>query len=126
MLALRRGEAARTLELLDTVSLYDHSPDAELWAGICPWSGAPSVESGTRRRGAVPHHPESSRRGSGVGPLSAGAARPRPRRDVEHETAQARKEYEGFMARWSRADSGLRPLTEARTELGTLASEKTH
>ena len=76
-LAVRRGDSARALELLDTVKPYDHAPAAEFWPRYLRGQAYLASERRARGRRPVPKHPRPSRRGPDLAAIPARASRPR-------------------------------------------------
>jgi tetratricopeptide (TPR) repeat protein len=118
-LALERGDAARALELLETVRPYDRAASAEFWPTYLRGqaylrlknhaAAAAEFQSILERRG---EHPASM-----FYPLAyLGLARATSQTDTE----SARKAYDSLLTMWSGADGGLRPLEDARDERSRL------
>jgi tetratricopeptide (TPR) repeat protein len=119
-LALRHGDSARALELLEPVRRYDHAPGAEFWPEYLRASAylqrkeAGFAESQfaaiLRHRGEVPATP--------LYPMAhLGTARAAT---MARQYDKARKSYETFFELWKQADADLAPLTEARQEYARL------
>jgi tetratricopeptide (TPR) repeat protein len=119
-LAIRRGEPARGLELLEPVGRYDHAPSAEFWPIYLRGQTYLQLKDGRAaglqfqsildHRGEVPS--------SMLYPLAhLGLARAAT---LANDTAKARKAYEDMLTLWNEADTDLQPLKEARLELSRL------
>ena len=118
IVALRQGDAARTIELLEPVRRYDHAPTGKFWPRYL--RGQAYLQMNDRRaadefqsildsRGEVPT--------SMLYPLSfLGLAR--ATRDAD--PAAARAAYTAFLDLWRDADPDLPPLAAARAELARL------
>jgi hypothetical protein len=120
ILALRRGDPARVLELLEPVRPYDHAPSAEFWpaylrgqAYLLRKDGQAAV---AQFHGILDHRGEVP--ASMLYPLAhlglARAAR------LTSDNEQARKAYEDLFVLWNTADSNLQPLKDARLERSQL------
>jgi tetratricopeptide (TPR) repeat protein len=119
-LALRHGDSAHALELLEPVRRYDHAPGAEFWPEYLRASAylqrkeaglAESQFAGIlSHRGEVPATP--------LYPMAhLGAARAAT---IARQYDKARKSYETFFELWKQADADLVPLREARQEYARL------
>jgi eukaryotic-like serine/threonine-protein kinase len=119
-LAVQRGDSARALELLDTVTPYDHAPAAEFWPrylrGLAYLQMKDGHAAGMQFQSIVDHRGEAPT--SPLYPLAhlglARAAR------LTGDLDKARRAYEGFLALWNGADSSLQPLNEARQEYAAI------
>jgi hypothetical protein len=121
-LAIRRGEPARALALLDPVKPYDHAPAAESWPAYL--RGQSYLQSKDGRSAAVQFQSILEHRGelatSPLYPLAhLGLARAAA---LAGDLARARKAYDSFFAIWNSADSTLQPLEQARAEYARLGS----
>ena len=119
-LALRGGEPARALELLDTVTPYDHAPSSEFWPpylrGLAylqlknGHAAGAQFESILKNRGQAPTSP--------LYPLAhLGVARAAV---LTGDVASARTSYERLFSLWNGADPTLQPLNDARREYAGL------
>jgi hypothetical protein len=119
-LALRRGEPGRALELLDTVTPYDHAPSSEFWPpylrGLAylqlknGHAAGAQFESILKNRGQAPTSP--------LYPLAhLGVARAAV---LTGDVASARTSYERLFSLWNGADPTLQPLNDARREYAGL------
>jgi tetratricopeptide (TPR) repeat protein len=118
--ALRRGEPARVLEILDPVKPYDWAPASELWPPYLRAQAYLSLKDGgaasaqfraiLEHRGRAPTSPLYPLAQLGLARAAALAG----------EVDEARTAYQGFFALWTGADSGLQPLEEARAEFARL------
>jgi tetratricopeptide (TPR) repeat protein len=112
--ALRQGDAARTLELLEPVTPYDHAPSAEFWPSYlrgqaylkqnAAASAAAQFQSILDHRGEGPTSPLYALAYLGMGQAEMLAG----------ERAEARASYEAGLALLSAADSDLQWLNDAR------------
>jgi tetratricopeptide (TPR) repeat protein len=119
-LALRRGEPARAVELLDIVSPYDHAPSSEFWAPYLRGQAYLQLKDGhaagaafegiLRHRGEAPTSPLYPLAHLGVARAAA----------LTGDVAGARTSYERLFSLWNDADSTLQPLNEARLEYARL------
>jgi tetratricopeptide (TPR) repeat protein len=122
--AVRRGESARALELLDPVKPYDHAPASEFWPSYL--RGQASLQSKDGRTAAAQFQSILDHRGeaptSPLYPLAhLGLARAAA---LTGDIDKARKAYEDFLALWHGADAGLQPLIEARQEHARLRTSR--
>jgi eukaryotic-like serine/threonine-protein kinase len=118
--ALRRGEPARALEILDPVKPYDWAPASELWPAYLRAQAYLSLKDGRAagaqfrailaHRGRAPTSPLYPLAHLGLGRAAA----------LSGEVGEARQAYEGFVALWNGADAGLQHLEEARAEFARL------
>jgi hypothetical protein len=118
--ALRSGNPARTLELLEPVRRYDHAPSAEFWPAYLRGQAYLQLKDGDAARaefGRILDH-------RGEVPASAlyvlahlGLARAAA---LDNDTAAARKAYDDFFSLWSEADPDLPVLQDARRERSAL------
>ena len=118
--ALKAGQPARTLELLEAVKRFDHSPVAEFWPAYL--RGEAQLQLGRHSEAAdeflsiVDHRGEMA--DSPLYPLAhLGLARARA---SAGDGAGARQSYLAFFTLWKDADSNLQPLTDARREFARL------
>jgi len=118
--ALRSGNAAGALELLEGVRPYEHAPAAELWPPYLrgqaflhlkdPTRAARAFQEVIGRRGEAPSSP-----------LYALAHLGRARAAVAaDDPAEARMAYDAFFALWREADPGLAPVRDARQQYARL------
>ena len=121
-LALQRGDTARTLEVLERVTPYDHAPSAEFWPAYLRGQAHLHAKNGAAaaaqfdnilaHRGEVPTSP--------LFPLAhLGRARAAV---LVSDIDRARSEYEEMLRLWKDADANLRALKEARLEVARLRS----
>jgi tetratricopeptide (TPR) repeat protein len=119
-LALAQGEAARVIDVLETVTPYEHAPSAEFWPAYLRGLAALRLKDGARaaasfgdilrRRGEVP--------ASMIFPLAElGAARAAA---LTGRTDEARQAYDAFARLWKDADAGLQAVRDARAEAAAL------
>ena len=118
--ASARGDAARTIELLQPVRRFDHAPSAEFWPPYLRGQAYLQLKNGQAAaaefRTIIEHRGEVP--ASMLYPLAhLGLARASA---LVHDTATARKSYEQFLTLWKSADAGLRVVTDARGEEGAL------
>ncbi len=114
-LALRRGEAARALDLLETVRPYDRAAGAEFWPNYLRGQAYLQVKNtaaaAAEFQAILDHrgeHPASM-----LYPLSyLGLARA----TAPVSSPASQQAYDGMLSTWAAADPGLRPLAEARAE----------
>jgi tetratricopeptide (TPR) repeat protein len=118
--ALRQGNAAAAVRLLEPVGSYDHAPSAEFWppylrgqaylAGADAASAAAQFRRILDRRGVAPTSPlyHLARLGSARTAALSG------------DRAAARAAYEALLAAWSGADPDVVPLQQARAEYARL------
>ena len=120
MIAIRRGDANRTLELLEPLRRFDHAPSAEFWPAYLRGQAYLRLKNGhaasaefdaiVMRRGEVP--------ASMLYPLSyLGRAHAAA---LSSDTATARKSYDRFLDLWKDADAELPALAQARSERAAL------
>ena len=118
--AVRRGESARALQLLEAVEPYDHVPAAEFWPSYLrgqaylrlkqPREAVAQFRHITDHRGEAPTSPLYSLSLLGSARASALAG------DLE----AARERYQQFLESWKAADANLAVLQEAREEYGRI------
>ena len=118
--AVRRGESARALQLLEAVEPYDHVPAAEFWPSYVrgqaylrlkqPREAVAQFGHITDHRGEAPTSPLYSLSLLGSARASALAG------DLE----AARERYQQFLESWKAADANLAVLQEAREEYGRI------
>jgi len=120
--ALQRGDAARTIELLEPVRRYDHVPSAEFWPAYLRGQAYLRLKNGRAAaaefRNIIAHRGEVPT--SMLYPLShLGLARALA---LSQDTATARQSYEQFLTLWKNADAGLRAVSEGRSEQAASGS----
>jgi tetratricopeptide (TPR) repeat protein len=118
--ALRSGNAAGALELLEGVRPYEHAPAAELWPPYLrgeaflrlkdPARAARAFQDVLGRRGEAPASPLYAL--AQVGRARAAAAADDP--------AEARTAYDAFFSLWRNSDPGLAPMRDARQQYARL------
>ena len=118
--AVRRGESARALQLLEAVEPYDHVPAAEFWPSYVrgqaylrlkqPREAVAQFGHITDHRGEAPTSPLYSLSLLGSARASSLAG------DLE----AARERYQQFLESWKAADANLSVLQEAREEYGRI------
>jgi len=118
-LALRQGEPARAVELLEPVRPYDRSAPAEFWPNYLRGQAYLQVKS--HAAAAAEFQAIVDRRGehpaTALYPLAyLGLARALSPTDP----ARARQAYGDMLRLWQEADAGLVPLAEARAEQSRL------
>jgi len=123
-LALRRGESARGLELLDPVRPYDHAPAAEFWPASLRGQAYLQLKDGRAARAQfqsiLDHRGEAPT--SPLYPLAhLGLARAAA---LDGDEEGARKAYEAFLALWKGADSSVQPLVDATAEYARLRTSR--
>jgi serine/threonine protein kinase/tetratricopeptide (TPR) repeat protein len=119
ILALKQGQPAAALELLEPVRQYDHAPTAKFWPRYL--RGQAYLELGDGMRAAAEFKSILDSRGevpsSMLYPLAhLGMARA----TADTDSDASRNAYESFLALWSNADDRLTPLEAARAELSRL------
>ena len=119
-LALQQGHAARAVDLLAPVAVYDHAPSAEFWPEYL--RGLAYLRLNDARSAAAQFQAILDHRGEAVtSPLyalaHAGAAQAAA---LTGDTAAGRREYEALFELWKDADASLQPLVDARREYGRL------
>jgi hypothetical protein len=120
--ALQRGDAARTIQLLEPVRRYDHAPSAEFWPAYLRGQAYLRLKNGQAAaaefRNIIAHRGEVP--ASMLYPLShLGLARAAV---LAQDTTTARRSYREFLTLWKTADAGLRVVSEARSEQAALGS----
>ena len=120
--ALQRGDAARTIQLLEPVRRYDHAPSAEFWPAYLRGQAYLRLKNGQAAaaefRNIIAHRGEVP--ASMLYPLShLGLARAAV---LSQDTETARQSYREFLTLWKTADAGLRVVSEARSEQAALGS----
>ena len=118
--AIRSGQPARGLELLEPVRVFDHAPVAQFWPAYLRGEAQLLLKRGAEAaaefRGIVDHRGEQA--DSPLYPLAhLGLARALA---LGGDRAAARQAYSAFFALWKDADPDLLPLREARTEFARL------
>jgi len=118
--ALKAGQPARTLERLEGVKRFDHSPLAEFWPAYLRGEAQRQLgrhsEAADEFQSIIDHRGEMA--DSLLYPLAyLGLARARASGD---DRAGARQSYLAFFALWKDADATLLPLTDARREFAEL------
>jgi tetratricopeptide (TPR) repeat protein len=121
-IALQRGDAARTIQLLEPVRRYDHAPSAEFWPAYLRGQAYLRLKNGQAAaaefRNIIAHRGEVP--ASMLYPLShLGLARAAV---LSQDTETARQSYREFLTLWKTADAGLRVVSEARSEQAALGS----
>jgi eukaryotic-like serine/threonine-protein kinase len=119
-LAVRRGETARALEILEPLKPYDHSMTAEFWPAYL--RGQAYLQAKDGRAAAAQFLSIIEHRGEQpTSPLFAlahvGLARAMA---IAGDIAKARDAYERFFTVWAKADPALPPVVEARREAARL------
>jgi tetratricopeptide (TPR) repeat protein len=118
--AVRSGEFARAIALLDPVKTYDHAPAAEFWPAYLRGeahlglndaaAAATQFQSILDRRGKAPASPLYPLAQLGLARAAALAG----------NMEKARETYERFLTQWSGADPGLRFVEGARRDYARL------
>ena len=118
--AMRRGESARALQLLEAVEPYDHVPAAEFWPSYVrgqayldlkqPREALAQFGHTADHRGEAPTSPLYSLSLLGSARASALAG----------EVDTARERYQRFFESWEDADANLAILKEAREEYARI------
>jgi eukaryotic-like serine/threonine-protein kinase len=118
--ALKNGNAAGALELLEGVRPYEHAPAAELWPPYLRGEALLHLKDGARASRAFQE--VLGRRGEApTSPLYALAQLGRARAAVgAGDLNDARTAYDAFFALWRDADPGLGPLRDAQQQYGRL------
>lgn len=119
-IALKAGKPARTVELLEVVKRFDHSPVAEFWPAYLRGEAQLQLgrhsEAADEFRSIIEHRGEQA--DSPLYPLAhLGLARARA---SGGDRAGARQSYLAFFTLWTDADSTLLPLADARREFARL------
>jgi hypothetical protein len=120
ILALRRGDAARALQVLGPVEPYDHTPWSEFWSKYLRGQAQLQLKNGTAAASQfqriISHRGEAPV--SSLYPLAyLGLARASL---LSHNTAGARAAYDAFFERWPEPDANLPLVQEARQEQARL------
>ena len=118
--AIKDGQPARALELLEPVKPFDHAPVAEFWPaylrGEAQLQLGHDAEAADEFRSIIDHRGELA--DSPLYPLAhLGLARALA---SGGDRAGARQAYLAFFALWKDADPNLLPLKEARREFARL------
>ena len=118
--ALKAGQPARTLERLEAVQRFDHSPVAEYWPAYLRGEAQRQLgrhtEAAAEFRSILDHRGEMA--DSLLYPLAhLGLARAQA---SGGDAAGARRSYGAFFALWKDADATLQPLVDARREFARL------
>ena len=118
--ALRSGEPARALEILEPVRPFDHAPSAEFWSlylrGLAYLGLKDGKGAAAEFQGIVDHQGEVPT--AMLYPFGyLGLARANT---LMNNSASARAAYERLFELWKEPDADLRPLEEARAEYGRL------
>ncbi len=119
-IAMQRGDAARSIELLDPVRQYDHAPSGEFWPRYVRAQAYLRLSDGaaaeTQFRSIVDHQGEVPT--SLLYPLAhIGLARSAL---LVRDRTTARGTYERLFSIWKDADAALRPLADGRAEYARL------
>jgi tetratricopeptide (TPR) repeat protein len=119
-LAVRQGESARAIEILEPLKPYDHSMMAEFWPAYL--RGQAYLQAKDGRSAAIQFQSIVSHRGeqptSPLFPLAhLGLARAQA---AAGDAAAARQAYQNFLELWANADPALPALVDARAELERL------
>lgn len=119
-LAVRRGEAAGALKILEPVAPYDHAPASEFWPAYLRGQASLQLKNGSAA--ALAFQNIIDRRGEApTSPLFALAHLGLARAAVLNgDATKARAAYDRFFTLWNAADSTLPPLREARQEYAQL------
>ncbi len=120
--AVRNGQAARGLEILEPVRAFDLAANAEFWPnylrGLAYLQLKQAAQAANEFQSLIEHRGESA--DSMLYPLAhLGLARALA---MSNDTTAARRTYERFLTLWEGADADLPPLVEAREEYARLAS----
>jgi tetratricopeptide (TPR) repeat protein len=120
MSALERGQAAHALQVLDTITPYDHAPSAEFWPLYLRGKAHLQLRDGRSAtmafRWIVDHRGEVPV--SALFPLAhLGLAQAAL---LNGDAGEARRWYESFLTLWKEADPGLSVLKQARAEYARL------
>jgi serine/threonine protein kinase/tetratricopeptide (TPR) repeat protein len=118
--AIRSGQPARGLELLEPVRRFDHAPVAEFWPAYLRGEAALQLQRGADAvvafRSIIDHRGELI--DAPLYPLAhLGLARALA---SGGDRAGAIAAYRAFLALWKDGDADLQPLSEARRELARL------
>jgi hypothetical protein len=119
-LAVRRGDAAGALELLEPLKPYDHSMTAEFWPqylrGQAYLLARDGRSAAAQFQGIVEHPGEQP-----VSPLYGLAILGKARGlAMAGDAVQARDAYQEFLTVWATADPALPAIAEARREAARL------
>ena len=120
--ALQRGDAARAVEFLEPVRRFDHAPSGEFWPAYLRGHAYLRLKNGRAAaaefRNIIAHRGEVP--ASMLYPLShLGLARASA---LAQDTETARQSFDQFLLSWKTADTGLRVVSEARSEQAALGS----
>jgi hypothetical protein len=120
--AIKAGQPAHGLELLEPVRPFDRAPASEFWPaylrGQAHLQLKQSREAAAEFRTIVDHRGEMA--DSQLYPLAhLGLARAFA---LAGDTAKARQAYESFFKWWKDADLDLQPIKEAKLEFAVLRS----
>ena len=118
--AIKGGQPARGLELLEPVRPFDHAPASEFWPAYLRGQAHLQLKQGREAAAEfqciVDHRGEMA--DSQLYPLAhLGLARAFA---LAGDTAKARQAYESFFKWWKDADPDLQPLKEAKLEFAVL------
>ena len=124
-LSLHRGQAARSIELLEPVAAYNHTPWSEFWPTFLRGQAYLQLKDGraaaAQFQSIVDHRGEAPV--SQLYPLAElGLARAQV---LTGDADTARASYDRFLTLWAQADSGLPLIKAARTERARLRSSAT-
>jgi tetratricopeptide (TPR) repeat protein len=118
--ALRQGESARAIELLEPVRPYDHAPSGEFWPLYLRGQAYLELKNGKAASGEFQYIVDHQ----GEVPASVlyalahlGLARSKA---LMNEKTSARDAYARMLELWKSSDSQLQPLEDARAEYARL------
>ena len=114
--AIRRGEWSRALDILEPVKPYDHAPWSEFWPIYLRGQALLGLKRGSAAAAefqAILDHRGEAPVSQLYGLAQLGLARAAA---LSGQADTALDAYDRFLSLWSRADSTLSPLREARLE----------
>ena len=120
--AIKGGQPARGLELLEPVRPFDHAPVSEFWPAYLRGQAHLQLNHGPEAASeflSVVDHRGEAADSQLYGLAHLGLARSRA---LAGDTAKARQAYESFFKWWKDADPDLQQLREARIEFARLSS----
>ena len=119
-MALQRGDAAKTIEILEPVRPYDHAGSADFWPMCLRGRAYLQLKDAPRamqefqaivdHRGEVPASPLYALAHAGLARAAT----------LLQDTDMARREYDAFFQLWKDADPDLPAMKEARAEYARL------
>jgi tetratricopeptide (TPR) repeat protein len=124
LIALKRGEPQRAVELLERAKPYDHAPSFGSWSryvrGLAYLQLGDAAAAGAQFRAVLDHRgeaPVSMLHALSHAALARAAA-------LQGDVDAGQRHYEQLFSLWRDADSSVQPLRAARLEFARLVEER--